>query len=97
MWHVSSRSGAATLRTAIHLLLTYLLDRIVLVDISVGVETSANRSGVVSDGCRRAGRCGGGGCRGRHCDVVVLVVVVVPGRGRVMVTGAVRRRLLQLV
>ena len=23
MWHVSSRSGAATLRTAIHLLLTY--------------------------------------------------------------------------
>jgi len=70
------------------------------VDISGGVETSANRSGVVSDGCRRAGRCGGGGgCRGRHCDVlvVVLVVVVVPGRGRVMVTGAVRSRLLQLV
>ena len=67
-------------------------------DISGGVETSANRSGVVSDGCRRAGRCGGG-CRGRHCDVVVLVmvVVVVPGRGRVMVTGAVRSRLLQLV
>jgi len=25
MWHVSSRSGVATLRTAIHLLLTYLL------------------------------------------------------------------------
>ena len=24
MWHVSSRSGMATLRTAIHLLLTYL-------------------------------------------------------------------------
>ena len=24
MWHVSSRSGEATLRTAIHLLLTYL-------------------------------------------------------------------------
>ena len=24
MWHVSSRSGVATLRTAIHLLLTYL-------------------------------------------------------------------------
>ena len=23
MWHVSSRSGVATLRTAIHLLLTY--------------------------------------------------------------------------
>jgi len=74
------------------------------VDISGGVETSANRSGVVSDGCRRAGRCGGGGgCRGRHCDVLVLlvvlvmVVVVVPGRGRVMVSGAVRSRLLQLV
>jgi len=25
MWHVSSRSGVATLRTAMHLLLTYLL------------------------------------------------------------------------
>ena len=25
MWHVSSRSGVATLRTAIHLLLAYLL------------------------------------------------------------------------
>ena len=25
MWHVSSRSGVATLRTTIHLLLTYLL------------------------------------------------------------------------
>jgi len=24
MWHVSSRSGVATVRTAIHLLLTYL-------------------------------------------------------------------------
>ena len=27
MWHVSSRSGVATVRTAIHLLLTYLLNR----------------------------------------------------------------------
>jgi len=27
MWHVSSRSGVATLRTAMHLLLTYLLVR----------------------------------------------------------------------
>ena len=27
MWHMSSRSGVATLRTAIHLLLTYLLNR----------------------------------------------------------------------
>ena len=30
MWHVSSRSGVATLRTAIHLLLTYLLLELVL-------------------------------------------------------------------
>jgi len=27
VWHVSSRSGVATLRTAMHLLLTYLLTR----------------------------------------------------------------------
>jgi len=27
MWHVSSRSGVATVRTAIYLLLTYLLTR----------------------------------------------------------------------
>jgi len=27
MWHVSSRSGVATLRTAVHLLLTYVLTR----------------------------------------------------------------------
>ena len=33
MWHVSSRSGVATLRTAVHLLLTYLL--------SVAVTTAA--------------------------------------------------------
>ena len=31
MWHVSSRSGVATLRTATHLLLTYLLTYGVLV------------------------------------------------------------------
>ena len=30
MWHVSSRSGVATLRTAIHLLLTYLLLKVVV-------------------------------------------------------------------
>jgi len=30
MWHVSSRSGVATLRTAIHLLLTYLLTLVTL-------------------------------------------------------------------
>ena len=28
MWHVSSRSSVATLRTAIHLLLTYLLTQV---------------------------------------------------------------------
>jgi len=38
MWHVSSRSGVATLRTAIHLLLTYLLW--VRLD---GKQTSAKR------------------------------------------------------
>ena len=30
IWHVSSRSSVATLRTAIHLLLTYLLARLLL-------------------------------------------------------------------
>jgi len=34
IWHVSSRTGVATLRTAIHLLLTYLLPYIVLTSIS---------------------------------------------------------------
>ena len=28
MWHASSRSGVATLRAAIHLLLTYLLEHL---------------------------------------------------------------------
>jgi len=32
MWHVSSRSGVATLRTAIHLLLTYLLTYSVMLE-----------------------------------------------------------------
>ena len=36
MWHVSSRSGVATLRTAIHLLLTYLLT---FVPYGVGTRT----------------------------------------------------------
>ena len=34
MWHVSSRSGVATLRTAIHLLLTYRCSQPALVDAS---------------------------------------------------------------
>ena len=32
MWHVSSRSGVATLRTAIHLLLTFLLTYLLTYD-----------------------------------------------------------------
>ena len=35
MWHVSSRSGVATLRTAIHLLLTYLLTYLLFIYLSV--------------------------------------------------------------
>jgi len=34
-WHVSSRSGVATLRTAIHLLLTYLLNSVFPIDKSL--------------------------------------------------------------
>jgi len=32
MWHASSRSGVATLRTAIHLLLTYLRNSEIAID-----------------------------------------------------------------
>ena len=39
MWHVSSRSGLATLQTAVHLLLTYLLstdyDRVELTELCI--------------------------------------------------------------
>ena len=35
MWHVSSRSGVATLRTAVHLLLTYLLTSMKLLSSTV--------------------------------------------------------------
>jgi len=41
MWHVSSRSGVAALRTAIHSLLTYLLT--LLGSRGVPVEVEANR------------------------------------------------------
>ena len=34
-WHVSSRSGVATLRTAIHLLLTYLLIHLTVIILAV--------------------------------------------------------------
>ena len=37
MWHVSSRSGVATLRTAIQLLLTYLLDHSLVWFLKTGV------------------------------------------------------------
>ena len=36
MWHVSSRSGVATLRTVIHLLVTYLSGRSVLLPRDAG-------------------------------------------------------------
>ena len=36
MWRVSSRSGVATLRTAIHLLLTYMLQQWRRVDLAKG-------------------------------------------------------------
>ena len=42
MWHVSSRSGVATLRTAIHLLLTYLLTYYPLVIVSGTPAVNAN-------------------------------------------------------
>jgi len=51
MWHVSSRSSVATLQTAIHLLLTYLLTQVVLEKrplngCRVGVVT-LNREGIL--------------------------------------------------
>jgi len=42
MWHVSSRSGVATLRTAIHLLLTYPLTRATVHGRSVDRYASQN-------------------------------------------------------
>ena len=44
MWHVSSSSGVATLRTAIHLLLTYLLTYWVRVPDSGAEAPGSNRS-----------------------------------------------------
>ena len=54
MWHVSSRSGVETLRTAIHLLLTYLLTYV-----SACVLTVDAQAGGVSAGRRTTpgGRC----------------------------------------
>jgi len=50
MWHVSSRSGVATLRTAIHLLLTYLLTYKLT---RQGQHQSACGCVASLDGCRR--------------------------------------------
>jgi len=53
MWHVSSRSGVATLRTAIHLLLTYLLTYFTRRPITVAVilstfpRTRLSKSGLI--------------------------------------------------
>ena len=44
VWHVSSRSGVATLRTAIHLLLTYLLPYLLTSTAAVGLHSSNIRS-----------------------------------------------------
>ena len=49
MWHVSSRSGVATLRTAIHLLLTYLLTYVTLQTRSWIIE--AQQAGAVLTAC----------------------------------------------
>ena len=48
MWHVSSRSGVTTLRTAVHLLLTYWLRVLVSVCVCVGADTTGKliRDGV---------------------------------------------------
>ena len=49
MWHVSSRSGVATLRTAIHMLLTYLLTYTDKGDIRTFTPTEAGRPTRFSD------------------------------------------------
>ena len=46
MWHVSSRSGVATLRTAIHLLLTYLLTYLHTIQVSERVGAAVSGSGL---------------------------------------------------
>ena len=50
MWHVSSRSGEATLRTAIHLLLTYLLTFVISSRLVVGVCTGCGYVRIHSSG-----------------------------------------------
>jgi len=54
MWHVSSPSGVATLRTAVHLLLTYYLTIISSVRLSVYISTT-RRAGLsaTADACAR--------------------------------------------
>jgi len=49
MWHVLSRSGVATLRTAIHLLLTYLLTETVSTSADSCVAAAAREAGSAAD------------------------------------------------
>jgi len=53
MWHVSSRSGVATLRTAIHLLVTYLLTYLQTFTWNVFVQSNASSGtrGVIGNNC----------------------------------------------
>ena len=56
MWHVSSRSSVATLRTAIHFLLTYLLTVYGAGGINVfvlSVRLCVAGGGIVRPACRR--------------------------------------------
>jgi len=60
LWHVSSRSGVATLRTAIHLLLTYLLtprtamtNQCIGLSVAVGVQ---NAEKLINDMPKTSGR-----------------------------------------
>jgi len=74
MWHVSSRSGVATLRTAIHLLFTYLLATWrVVKKTSIGYGTDGKtysesrvRDVVACCRCRQAAVCGRSQERGVH-------------------------------
>jgi len=47
MWHASSRSGVATLRTAIHLLLTYLRRGVVVSGVRLMNEVNARPARLV--------------------------------------------------
>ena len=57
MWHVSTRSGVATLRTAIHLLLTYLLCAHFCVQPMREAARRAGPSATAADTCVYVGCC----------------------------------------